>query len=98
MSSWGSLRYPVFDDNIEVNRVTEIIRLTMSSRRLAAAQSVYADFSSKDLLICYIDFRKAFESRPIWCKGLWISNTTHGSEKIIRLLESLYMQIIILVQ
>ena len=48
----------------------------------------YADFS-RDLFICYIDFRKAFDS--IWRKGLWRVLRYMGyPEKIVRLLESLY--------
>jgi len=48
----------------------------------------YTDFS-KDLFVCYVDFRKAFDS--IWRKGLWTVLRSMGyPEKIVRLLESLY--------
>ena len=48
----------------------------------------YTDFS-RDLFVCYIDFRKAFDS--IWRKGLWRVMRNMGyPEKIVRLLEGLY--------
>jgi len=48
----------------------------------------YTDFS-KDLFVCYVDFRKAFDS--IWRKGLWTVLRSMGyPEKIVRLLENLY--------
>jgi len=48
----------------------------------------YTDFS-KDLYVCYIDFRKAFDS--IWREGLWRVMRNMGyPEKIVRILESLY--------
>jgi len=48
----------------------------------------YVDFS-RDLFICYIDFKKAFDS--VWRKGLWkVMRNLGYPEKIIRLLESLH--------
>jgi sorting nexin-29 len=48
----------------------------------------YSDFS-RDLFVCYVDFRKAFDS--IWRKGLWKVLRSMGyPEKIVRLLEKLY--------
>jgi len=47
--------------------------------------------ASKNLFICYVDFRRAFDSRPIWRKGLWRVMRCMGyPDKIIRILESLY--------
>ena len=44
---------------------------------------------SKELYVCYIDFRKAFDS--VWGKGLWKVMRHYGyPEKIIRILESMY--------
>ena len=48
----------------------------------------YAEFS-KNLYICYVDFKKAFDS--IWREGLWkVMRHLGYPEKLIRLLESLY--------
>jgi len=48
----------------------------------------YEEFS-KELYVCYIDFRKAFDS--VWRKGLWKVMRHYGyPEKIIRVLDSVY--------
>ena len=48
----------------------------------------YMEFN-KDLYVCYVDFRKAFDS--IWRQGLWKTMRQLGyPEKIVRLLESWY--------
>jgi len=48
----------------------------------------YTEFS-KQLYICFVDFRKAFDS--IWREGLWqVLRHLGYPEKLIRLLESLY--------
>lgn len=48
----------------------------------------YEEFG-KDMYICYIDFRKAFDS--VWRKGLWKVMRYYGyPEKIIRILENAY--------
>jgi hypothetical protein len=48
----------------------------------------YDEFG-KDLYVCYIDFRKAFDS--VWRRGLWRVMRHYGyPEKIVRLLESAY--------
>jgi len=50
----------------------------------------YVDFS-RELFVCYIDFRKAFDS--VWRKGLWkVMRRLGYSEKIVRVLESLYRE------
>ena len=42
--------------------------------------------------MCYIDFRKAFDS--VWREGLWKVMSFYGyPEKIVRLLENLYQEI-----
>ena len=44
-----------------------------------------------DLYVCYIDFRKAFDS--MWREGLWKVMRFYGYlEKIVRLLENLYQE------
>jgi len=41
------------------------------------------------LFVCYIDFRKAFDS--VWRKGLWAVMRHYGyPEKIVRILENTY--------
>jgi hypothetical protein len=48
----------------------------------------YSDFS-KDLFVCYVDFKKAFDS--VWREGLWkVMRRLGYPEKIVRILESLY--------
>ena len=48
----------------------------------------YDEFS-KELFVCYIDFRKAFDS--VWRKGLWAVMRHYGyPEKIVRILENTY--------
>jgi len=48
----------------------------------------YADFS-KDLFLCYVDFKKAFDS--VWREGLWkVMRRLGYHEKVVRILESLY--------
>ena len=48
----------------------------------------YTDFS-KDLFVCYVDFKKAFDS--VWRIGLWkVMRRLGYPEKVVRLLESLY--------
>jgi len=48
----------------------------------------YEEFG-KALFVCYIDFRKAFDS--VWRKGLWKTMRHYGfPEKIVRILEDLY--------
>lgn len=48
----------------------------------------YEEFG-KELYVCYIDFRKAFDS--VWRKGLWTVMRHYGyPEKIIRILENAY--------
>ena len=48
----------------------------------------YEEFG-KDLYVCYIDFRKAFDS--IWRKGLWnVMRHLGYPEKIIKILENAY--------
>jgi len=43
----------------------------------------------KQLCVCYIDFRKAFDS--VWRKGLWRVMRHYGyQEKIVRILENAY--------
>jgi len=45
----------------------------------------------KDLYICYIDFRKAFDS--VWRDGLWsVMRHLEYQEKIVRILEDLYSE------
>ena len=44
---------------------------------------------TRDLYICYVDFRKAFDS--IWREGLWkVMTHLRHPEKIVRTLENLY--------
>jgi len=48
----------------------------------------YVQFG-KDLYVCYIDFRKAFDS--VWRDGLWsVMRHLGHQEKIVRILEDLY--------
>jgi len=48
----------------------------------------YTDLS-RDLYVCYVDFRKAFDS--IWREGLWkVMRSLGYPDKIVRILESLY--------
>ena len=48
----------------------------------------YTDLS-RDLYVCYVDFRKAFDS--IWREGLWkVMKNLGYPDKIVRILESLY--------
>jgi len=48
----------------------------------------YEEFG-KELYVCYIDFRKAFDS--VWRKGLWKVMRHYGyPEKIVRILENAY--------
>ena len=43
----------------------------------------------KELYVCYIDFRKAFDN--VWRKGLWRVMRHYGyPEKIVRILENAY--------
>ena len=50
----------------------------------------YVEFG-KDLYVCYIDFRKAFDS--VWRDGLWSVMRHLGyPEKIVRILEDLYSE------
>ena len=50
----------------------------------------YVEFG-KDLYVCYIDFRKAFDS--VWRDGLWSVMRHLGyQEKIVRILEDLYSE------
>jgi len=45
----------------------------------------------KELYVCYIDFRKAFDS--VWKKGLWRVMRHYGyREKIVRILENIYSE------
>ena len=47
--------------------------------------------ANRNLFLCYIDFKKAFDS--IWRKGLWRVMRSMGyPEKIVRILESLYRE------
>jgi exonuclease III len=44
---------------------------------------------NKDMYICYIDFKKAFDS--IWRAGLWrVMRSMNYPEKIVRILENMY--------
>jgi hypothetical protein len=66
-----------------VNRST--IDQIFTLRQLAEK---YEEFG-KELYVCYIDFRKAFDS--VWRKGLWRVMRHYGyPEKIIRILENAY--------
>ena len=48
----------------------------------------YEEFG-KDLYVCYVDFRKAFDS--VWRKGLWKVMRHFGyPEKVVRILENAY--------
>jgi Reverse transcriptase (RNA-dependent DNA polymerase) len=48
----------------------------------------YTDFS-RDLFVCYVDFKKAFDS--VWRIGLWkVMRRLGYPEKVVRMLESLY--------
>jgi len=48
----------------------------------------YVEFS-KELYVCYIDFRKAFNS--VWQEGLWEVMRHMGyPEKIVRILDKMY--------
>ena len=50
----------------------------------------YAEFG-RDIFVCYVDFRKAFDS--VWRKGLWRVLRHYGyPEKIIRILENMYSE------
>ena len=50
----------------------------------------YEEFG-KELYVCYIDFRKAFDS--VWRKGLWRVMRHYGyPEKIVRILENIYRE------
>src|SRR5664279_4791431 len=66
------------------------IRYNRAERRFTLRQlSEKYTYFSKDLYVCYIDFRKAFDS--IWREGLWRVMRNMGyPEKIVRILESLY--------
>jgi len=47
----------------------------------------------KHLYVCYVDFKKAFDS--VWRTGLWhVMRHLGFDEKIIRILESLYKDIV----
>ena len=49
---------------------------------------LYTEFG-KHLFVCYVDFRKAFDS--VWRAGLWhVMRHLGFDEKIVRILEALY--------
>jgi len=55
---------------------------------LRRMSELYTEFG-KHLFVCYVDFRKVFDS--VWRTGLWhVVRHLHFDEKIVRILEALY--------